>query len=157
VTESDGAQWGFFRRPALLGPAVGFLAFLGSEAVQSPASGNPDGLVWLPLFLIVASLVAAIPYLVGAFLLIVVFRIMPRPVVSFIGARVFIGAAIGASIALPFGYALNSIPSANSDPRFNMVSMLVGCSVAGAFCAAFFAQPRLGAPPDQLLERTRDR
>jgi hypothetical protein len=95
VSESDSAKWGFFRRPALLGPAVGFLAFLGCEAVQAPGSGALDGLIWLPLFLILASLVGAIPYLIGAFLLIAVFRVLPPAVVSFIATRVLVGAAIG--------------------------------------------------------------
>jgi hypothetical protein len=152
---SGSGPRGFFRRPVLLGPAVGFLAFLGSEAIRSPASGTSDGLIWLPLFLIVATLFAAVPYLIGALLLLMAFRVLPNALVRLMATRLLLGGVLGAFIAWPFGYVLNWIPSATADPRFNMVSMLVGCSAAGAFCAAFFVDTQPGAPSDQSLERTR--
>jgi uncharacterized oligopeptide transporter (OPT) family protein len=156
VHESDSAHWGYFRRPVLLGPAVGFLAFLGSEAVSTPAYGTPDGLIWLPLFLIVATILAAIPYLIGTLVLLGVFRVLPYGLARLMAPRVLIGAVVGAFIAWPFGAALNWIPSATADPRFNITSMLAGGLVAGAFCAAFYADTKLAAPPDTSLERTHE-
>jgi hypothetical protein len=156
VHESDSRQWGSFRRPALLGPAVGFLAFLGSEAVRSPASGIGDSFIWLPLFFVIATVFAAIPYLIGAFLLLVVFRGLPIGLVRFTALRLVLGAVFGAFVAWPFGNVLNWIPSATADPRFNMISMLVGGSVAGAFCAGFFADKNEGALSKKSLERPRE-
>jgi hypothetical protein len=157
VPESESAQRGFFGRPVLLGPAVEFLAFLGSEAVRSPGSGTSDSLIWLAPFLVVATIFAAIPYLIGAFVLLTTFRVLPDGVVRLIVLRLLFGAFVGAFIAWPFGYALNFIPSSTADPRFNMASMLIGCSVAGAFCAAFFVNTQPGAPPNNSLERTPER
>jgi hypothetical protein len=153
VHESDSRQWGSFRRPALLGPAIGFLAFLGSEAVRSPGSGIGDSFIWLPIFLVIATIFAAIPYLIGAFLLLVVFRGLPIGLVRFTALRLVLGAGFGAFVAWPFGNVLNWIPSATADQRFNMISMLVGGSIAGAFCAGFFAETHNGSPSSKSPER----
>jgi hypothetical protein len=156
VHDPDGGDWGFFRRPVLFGPAVGFLAFLASEAISSPASGSADGLIWMPLFLIVATIFAAIPYLLGAYLLREACRALPIWLVRFMAFRLVLGGLIGGMIAWPFTYALNGmIPSATADPRFNFTSMLVGGVVAGGYCAAFFSASRSGAPSDNSLERAR--
>jgi hypothetical protein len=157
VHETGSDQWGFFRRPALFGPAVGFLAFLGSEAIRQPGTGSPEGLIWLPLFLIIATVFAAIPYLIGALLLLAVFRMLPRALVRSAPTRMQLGAIVGALIAWPFAFVLNWIPSATVDPRFNLGSMLVGCIVAGGFCSAFFTQSTSVAPSNTSLERTRER
>ena len=128
--------------------------FVGSEAIRSPASGSADGLIWLPLFLVVATIFAAIPYLIGAFLLLAAFRVLPKELGRFTVFRLALGGVIGALIAWPFTCALNWIPSATADPRFNFGSMLVGGAVAGAFCAAFFSDAKAGAPSNKSLERT---
>jgi hypothetical protein len=149
-------DWGFFRRPALFGPAIGFLAFLASEATRSPASGSADGLIWIPLFLIVATIFAAIPYLLGACLLVAVCRVLPSRLVRVTAFRLFLGGLIGGLIAWPITHALNGIPSTTADPRFNSVSMLVGCVVAGGYCAAFFSASHSGAASNKSPERTRE-
>ena len=138
---SDSSEWGFFRFPALLGPAVGFIAFLVSGAIKSPGTGTGDALIWFPLLLIVAVIFAAIPTLLGAVLLLTMCRILPNRLVRFTALRLILGALVGAVIAWPFTHALNWIPSANADPRFNPDSMLVGCAVAGVYCAAFLSLP----------------
>ena len=142
--------WGFLRRPVLLGPAVGFLAFLGSEGVRSPDSGSAEGLIWLPLMLAVATVFAAIPYLVGALLLLAACRVLPHSAVRFAAFRLLLGGLIGGVMAWPFAHVFNWIPSATSDPRFDFESMLVGCVVAGGYCAAFYSesQPVHGAQLD---------
>jgi hypothetical protein len=140
------SDWGFFRRPVLFGPAVGFLAFLGSEAMRSPAPFSAEGWIWLPLFLFIATIFAAIPYLFGAFLLLTACRILPKVLVRFAAFRLILGGVIGGLIAWPFAHVLNWIPSATADPRFNFESMLVGCVVAGGFCAAFYSESPAGAP-----------
>jgi hypothetical protein len=114
-------------------------------------------LIWLLPFLVVATIFAAIPYLIGAFVLLTIFRVLPGGVVRLVTLRLLFGAFVGAFIAWPFGYALNWIPSSTEDPRFDMTSMLIGCSVAGAFCAAFFVNTPPGAPSNKSLERTRER
>jgi hypothetical protein len=156
VHEPDSGDWGFFRRPVLLGPAVGFLAFLGCEAIRSPASGSADGLIWLPLFLVVASLIAAIPYLLGALVLLAALRVLPKRLRRFAVLRLVLGGVMGILIAWPFAIALNMIPSATADPRFNLGSVLIGGAVAGAFCAAFFSEAKAAAPSNNSLEQTRD-
>jgi hypothetical protein len=162
VHEPDTDEFGFFRRPALLGPAVGFLAFLGSEAIRLPTgtgdgSGIGDALIWLPLFLVIATTFAAIPYIVGAFVLLAAFRVLPKELRRFTVFRLFLGGVFGAPIAWPFAVVLNWIPSATADPRFNFGSMLIGGTVAGAFCAAFFSEAKASAPSNKSLERTRER
>lgn len=157
---TESAEWGFFRRPALLGPTVGFLAFLASEAVRTagaPPSGLGDTLVVLLPMLIVATIFAAIPFLMGAFLLLAVFRVLPRKVVDLVAARVLAGAFVGFLIAWPFAFALNLIPSATSDARFHLGSMIVGCATAGGFCAVFFSATQSEALSNPSLERARDR
>ncbi len=132
-------QWGYFRRPAFLGPAVGFLAFVGSEAIRSPRTGSAEGLIWLVPTLVAATVIAAIPYLIGALLLLALFRVLPAGWVRPAAVRLFIGALVGALIAWPMAFALNGIPSATTEPRFNIISLLVACGVAGSFCAGFFS------------------
>ena len=134
MNETESAQWGFFRRPALLGPAVGFLAFLASEAIRTIGtlpSGLGDTLIVLLPMLIVATIFAAIPYLIGAFLMLAAFRALPRKIVDLVVARVLVGAILGFLIGWPFAFVLNLIPSATTDPRFDLGSMVVGCATAG--------------------------
>ena len=156
MNETESAKWGFFRRPALLGPAVGFLAFLASEAVRTPPSGLGDTLVVLLPMLIVATIFAAIPYLIGAFLLLTVLRALPRKVVDLVAARVLVGAFLGFLIAWPFAFVLNLIPSATADARFDLGSMVVGSATAGGFCALFFSATQSAAPSNTSFERTRE-
>jgi hypothetical protein len=98
--------------------------------------------------LIVATILAAIPYLIGAFLLLVVLRALPRKIVDLVGARILVGALLGFLIAWPFAFALNLIPSATAEPRFDLGSMAVGCVTAGGFCAVFFSATQSEAPSD---------
>jgi predicted membrane protein len=135
---------------------VGFLAFLGCEAIGSPASGSADGLIWLPLMLAVATIFAAIPYLVGALLLLAAFRVLPKEFCRFAVLRLVVGGVIGAVIAWPFAFALNWIPSATADPRFDHDSVRIGGAVASAFCAAFFSEAKAGEASNKSLERSRD-
>jgi hypothetical protein len=143
VSESGGTQWGFFRRPALLGPMVGFLAFLAAEAIRQPAdfsggSWRGDWIIFFGLFVMVATLFSAIPYLLGAFLLLAACRVFPVPWVQVAVFRVALGGLIGAAIGWPFAHALNWIPSASpTEPRFNLVSVIVASAVAGGYCAIF--------------------
>lgn len=146
VSETESTQWGFFRRPALFGPAVGFLAFLASEAIKTPPSGLGDTLVVLVPMLVVAIIFAAIPYLIGAFLLLVVFRVLPRKLVELVVARLLVGAILGFLIAWPFALVLNLIPSATEQARFDLGSMVVGCATAGGFCAVFFSETQSEPP-----------
>lgn len=140
--DADDRGWGYFRRPVLLGPSVGFIAVLAAEAVRSPSPpDSADGLIWLPLFLVIATIFAAIPYLLGAFLLLAICRALPSPLVSFIAFRLILGGLVGALIAWPFTNMLNWIPSFTAEPRFKFNSILAGCVVGGAYCAAFFATP----------------
>ena len=157
MNETESAKWRFFRRPALLGPAVGFLAFLASEAIRTirtMPSGLGDTLVVLLPILIVATILAAIPYLIGAFLLLATFRALPRKIVDLVAARVLVGAFLGFLLAWPFAFVLNLIPSATADARFNLGSMVVGCATAGGFCAVFFSATQSEAPSNTSLERT---
>ncbi|HEY6125309.1 MAG TPA: hypothetical protein VIV63_11720, partial [Steroidobacteraceae bacterium] len=133
-----------FHRPAVFGPAVGFFAFLANEARTSTDSGSADGLLWLPFILLVVTLIAAIPYILGAFLLLASCRVLPASWVGFMAIRLILGGVIGALIAVPFTHMLNWIPSSTADPRFNFESMLVGCVAGGVYCAAFLriASPR---------------
>ena len=143
MTEPDNANWGFFRRPALFGPIVGFLAFLAAEAIRSPVEGgrSDDWVIWFALILIIAYLFSAIPYLLGAFVLLAVCRVLPSALVQLTVVRMILGGLVGASIAWPFAHALNWIPSATTaEPRFNFVSVLIACAVAGGYCAAFFSE-----------------
>jgi hypothetical protein len=154
VHDSDRGHWGFFRRPALLGPTVGFLVFLASEAVKAQASGSADGMLWLPLLLIVVNVVAAIPCFLGALILLAICRALPGRLVRFAPLRVILGGLVGGLSAWPFTHALNLIPSSTADPRFDFTSLLVGCIVAGAYCAVFLSMSRSGAPAENSLERT---
>jgi hypothetical protein len=160
VHEPDTNEMGFFRRPAFLGPAVGFLAFLGSEAIRLPATGDGSGigdaLIGLPLLLVIATIFAAVPYVVGALLLLAAFRLLPKELRRFRVFRLSLGGVIGASIAWPFAVVLNWIPSATADPRFNFGSILIAGTVAGAFCAAFFSEDKAVAPSNKSLVRTRE-
>jgi hypothetical protein len=148
VSEPGITDWGYFRRPALLGPVVGFFAFLAAEAIRLPAEGGGGGgsgdwIFWIGLFLIVATLFSAVPYLLGAFVLLAVCRVLPKALVRFMVFRMALGGLVGGLIAWPFSHALNWIPSATAaEPRFNFVSVLVACAVAGGYCAAFFSESR---------------
>ena len=145
MSEPEKTEWGFFRPPAIFGPMVGFLAFLGSMAMESPDSGSSnDGLIVLPLVLVIATIFAAIPYLLGAFLLLAACRVLPARVVRITPIRLVLGGLIGALIGWPFAHVLNWIPSATADPRFDYGSVLVGSVVAGGYCAAFFSEARSG-------------
>jgi hypothetical protein len=145
--EAEKVEWGFFRPPAIFGPMVGFLACLGSMAMESPGSGgSSDGLIALPLVLVIATLFAAIPYLLGAFLLLTACRVLPSRWIRITPIRLVLGGLIGALIEWPFAHALNwMIPSASADPRFDYSSVLVGSVVAGGYCAAFFSEARPGS------------
>lgn len=135
----DADVWWHFRRPALLGPAVGFLAFLASEAATANAPASTDGLIALPVVLILATVFGAIPCLLGGVLLIVACRALPPGLVRYFLCRLALGGAIGALIAWPFSWLVNGmIPYG---------SMLIGCAVAGAYCAAFMSQSRPEALP----------
>lgn len=148
MSEPGETDWGFFRRPALFGPGVGFFAFLAAEAIRSPSEGgggasSSDWIIWIDLFPLIANLFSAIPYLLGAFVLLAVCRGLPKGLVQFAVFRVALGGLVGGLIAWPFAHVLNWIPSATSfEPRFNFVSVLIACAVGGGYCAAFFSDAR---------------
>jgi hypothetical protein len=148
VSEPAKTDWGFFRRPALLGPTVSFFVFLAAEAIrlraQTSGSGESgDWIIWIGLFVFIANLFSAIPYLLGAFVLLAACRVLPRGLVQFTAFRVVLGGLVGGLIAWPFAHALNWIPSASvSEPRFNLLSVLIACAVGGGYCAVFFSEAR---------------
>jgi hypothetical protein len=135
VSEPAKTDWGFFRRPALLGPTVSFFVFLAAEAIrlraQTSGSGESgDWIIWIGLFVFIANLLAAC-------------RVLPRGLVQFTAFRVVLGGLVGGLIAWPFAHALNWIPSASvSEPRFNLLSVLIACAVGGGYCAVFFSEAR---------------
>ena len=147
MSESGNTDWGIFRRPALLGPVVGFLAYLAAEAVRLPAGsgeggGSADWIIWLGLILLIVYVFSAIPYLLGAFLLLAACRALPTTLVRLKSFRVVLGALVGGLLAWPFAHALNWIPSATTtEPRFSFVSLLIACAISGGFCAAFLSLP----------------
>lgn len=151
MSESRNTDWGFFRRPALLGPVVGFLAYLAAEAVRLPADGgrggevgwSTDWIIWFGLILLVVHVFSAIPYLLGAFVLLAVCRALPATLVRLNSLRVVLGGLVGGLIAWPFAHALNWIPSATTaEPRFRFDSLLIACAISGGYCAAFLSLPR---------------
>jgi len=144
MTNGDNEDWGFLREPVLWSPAVGFLTFAAVEFVKSPSTeGNLlEGLIWIPLFLVITTLFALIPLVIGAAGLMAVFRVLPKRLVRIVPLRLTIGGLIGALVGWPFTQVLNWIPSASAEPRFNHTSMLVACVVTGAYCAAFYSRSR---------------
>ena len=149
---------GFLRKPALLTPAVGFLAFLVLEAARSPSTAEPlgDALIALPIVLVVATIAALIPMIVAAAGLLVILSLLPDSLVRIALLRMSIGGSIGVLVGLPFTYVLNFIPSATAEPRFSYLSMLVACAIAGGYAAIFYSASGPAAPPESL-ERTRER
>ena len=144
MSESDSNNWGFFRRPALFGPIVGFFAFLAADAIRAPSAGGGDGIAgWIFLIpvLMIVILFSAIPYLAGAFILLATCRKLPNGLVRLTLFRMILGGLVGALISWPFAHALNWIPSATTtEPRFNFVSLLIACAVGGGYCALFYSE-----------------
>lgn len=155
---SGGKGWGFLRKPALFTPAVGFFTFLAVGLVRSPSVSEPlgDALIAVPIMLVVATIFALIPMIIGAAGLLFVFSVLPSWLVQVALLRMPIGSAIGLLIGMPFAYMLNWIPSATAGPRFDYFSMLVACAVAGGYSAFFYSAWIPGTPPNKSLERTRD-
>jgi hypothetical protein len=148
-----GSDWGFLRRPALFSPAVGFLTFLAVEAANSPTELRTGGLreiligglIGLPLALVIATLFALIPLLIGGATLLAACRLLPSRWIEILPFRLTIGGLVGVLVGWPFTHVLNWIPSATAEPRFNHTSMFIACAVTGAYCAVFYSPPPLSA------------
>ncbi|HUR21651.1 MAG TPA: hypothetical protein VMZ90_12625 [Vicinamibacterales bacterium] len=133
--------FGHLRRPALLTPTVGFLAFLAAEAwqAQPSESGFGDAFIVILPVLVIANIFAFLPFLAGAGALLAVCRLVPSRLIALPITRLLVGAVVGSVVGLPFAYLLNFIPSATDGPRFSYVSMLAGSMVGGGFCALFYS------------------
>jgi hypothetical protein len=148
-------DWGFLRKPALFTPAVGFLTFMVIGVVRLPLVSNPsvsnslgDALIAIPILLVVVTIVALVPMIVGAAGTLFVFTLLPLWLVQLTLVRMIIGGAVGLLVGLPFTHVLNWIPSATAEPRFDNVSMLIACAVAGGYCAFFYLASTPGSPPN---------
>jgi hypothetical protein len=137
---------GHLRWPAFLTPSVGFAAFLAVEFIRSPSSSSGDGGIWLLPIMLIVNVVAFIPSLLGAVTLLLAFRVLP-PFAQTVAMRPIIGALVGAILGLPFAYVLNGMPSADDQPRFAYLSMLIGSMVAGGFCALFYLPSKRASEP----------
>jgi len=163
VSTDGGILRGYLRRPALLTPVIATLSLLAIEAIRSPSEVSAVGMDWVVpvlfgalLLVVLVTVFAAIPMIVGAVILIAICNVLPRWVVRIVALRMVIGGLVGCLVGLPFTYVLNFIPSAGPEPRFSYLSMLFASAVSGAFCAVFYSDSPVMASSNQSLARTHE-